>query len=282
MKIGPALERGRRALRSKSETPSLDVQVLLADILQRDRAWILAHPEAALSEQQRARYLGALEACQSGEALPHVLGWWEFYGRRFRCPPQVLIPRPETELLVERALDLLRPPLQQRRLLDVGTGSGCVAVTLAAEIPDVMIFAVDIQRSALRVAQQNALKHRVGERVKLVCADLLRGVVGRFDLICANLPYVPTAELRRLPVGRREPWRALNGGDDGLDVLRRLVDMLPGKTTPGGAVLLEIGDAQAKPMVAWIGDRLRPASVEVVRDLAGKERLLHVMFGEDS
>lgn len=260
----------------------LDVQVLLADILQRERAWILTHPEARLSEEQRDRYLEALQACQKGQALPHVLGWWEFFGRRFLCPPEVLIPRPETELMVERALEVLMSLPASAQVVDVGTGSGCVAVTLAAESPSSLVYAVDIEQAALRVTRQNALAHGVGKRVKPVRADLLRGLVGPFDLICANLPYIPSDELGDLQVVEREPRRALDGGVDGLEVVRRFIAMIPSKVSSSASVFVEIGAEQAQPLMDWIGQSFESVHVDVARDLAGRQRLLCMTFGEDS
>jgi release factor glutamine methyltransferase len=279
MKIGPALEQGRRVMSSQSETPSLDAQVLLADILGRDRAWVLAHPEAVLNEDQSRRYTASLRACREGQALPHVLGWWEFYGRRFRCTPEVLIPRPETELLVDHALETINVKGNNLRILDVGTGSGCVAVTLAAEASNVQVFATDVDQTALRVARDNAKRHDVQERIRLICADLLLGVLGPFNLICANLPYIPTDELAALRVGEREPRLALDGGQDGLGVLRRFIEMLPGKLDGGATVLMEIGDGQGEAVTAWIRARLESVRMKVHHDLAGRQRLLCMRYG---
>jgi release factor glutamine methyltransferase len=280
MKIGPALDRGRRALRSQSETPGLDAQVLLADILDRNRAWVLAHPEADLTERQRRRYVTALQDCLEGRALAYVLGWWEFYGRRFRVTPQVLIPRPETELMVEQALEIAHG--RSNKLLhaiDVGTGSGCVAVTLAAEAENVKLIAADVDRAALSVARVNTERHSVVDRIRFVCTDLMRGFKGPFDLICANLPYIPTAELGRLRVGEREPRRALDGGVDGLAVVRRLIDMLPGKMNRETTVLIEIGDGQGESVTGYLRERFGFVKVQVHRDLAGRERLVQMERG---
>jgi release factor glutamine methyltransferase len=282
MKIGPALEQGRRALRSQSETPSLDAQVLLADILTRDRAWVLAHPEAVLTEDQRRRYEAGLKACREGQPLAYVLGWWEFYGRRFRIAPQVLIPRPETELMVEQALELIRDRPKSCQVIDIGTGSGCIAVTLAAEVKNLEIAAADVDLSALSVAQVNAEQLGVVERIRFVCADLLRGLKGPFDLICANLPYIPTAELQKLRVGEREPRRALDGGVDGLAVIRRFIDMLPGTMNGGATVLMEIGDGQGRSVAAYVRERFDSAAVQVHHDLAGRERLVRMGRGGEA
>lgn len=238
------------------------------------RAWVLAHPEARLNEAQTQAFINMVARCRDGEALPHVLGWWEFYGRRFRLTPEVLIPRPETELLIEGALQFLIQHPKRRMAADVGTGCGGVAVTLAAEVPDLWVTATDLSFSALQVAQSNAREHRVASRVRLLQADLLTSVAGSFDLICANLPYIPTKVLHGLAVAPREPRMALDGGADGMVIIRRLLACIPDLLEANGRALFEIGAGQSDTALAATQEVLPTSNVEVRKDLAGQDRLL--------
>jgi release factor glutamine methyltransferase len=276
MTIGAALEMGRCALQTLSDTPSLDSQLLLCEVLRCPRAWILAHPEAPLEDVHLTEFIIALTRYQHGEALPYVLGWWEFYGRRFRLTPAVLIPRPETELMVEEALSFLTGRTEIPLAADIGTGSGCVAITLAAEVPDLRIVASDLSAEALRVARSNSRDHGVESRVHLLQADLLTPLAASFGLICANLPYIPTPSLSDLEVARREPQVALDGGADGLAVIRRMLAQLPGVLAHEGRALFEIGAGQGKA-VRDLANAVLPNSLITLRlDLAQHDRLLVV------
>jgi release factor glutamine methyltransferase len=272
--VGAALELGRRALEPLSETPNLDTQLLLSEALDCTRAWVLAHPEAKLNRAQAQTFVSMVSRCQYGEALAYVIGWWEFYGRRFQLTPDVLIPRPETELLIEGAMQFLIQYPQRRRVADVGTGCGGVAVTLAAEAPDIWVTATDLSFRALQVAQSNAREHCVASRVQFLQADLLVPVVGSFDLICANLPYIPTENLQGLAVATREPCTALDGGADGMVIIRRLLACLPDLLEMNGRALFEIGTGQGDTALTASQDVLPTSNVEVRKDLAGRDRLL--------
>ncbi len=276
MRVGEALAWARAALAASSETPYLDAQTLLAEISGRRRAWLLAHPEAALLASEADRFRRAVRRCAQGEALPYVLGWWFFYGRRFRVGPEVLIPRPETELLVEQALSFLRSHPERRRALDVGTGSGCIAISLALEVPYLRLMASDLSAAALRMARRNALDHGVQGQVQLVQADLLRPLTGGCDLLCANLPYVPRGDLAALEVARREPKLALDGGRAGMEVILELLSGLERVLAPGGLALLEIGEGQADAAQEAARGALPGAQIEVRIDLAGRPRLLRI------
>jgi release factor glutamine methyltransferase len=203
-----------------------------------------------------------------------VLGEWEFYGRTFQLTQDVLIPRPETELLVETALDFLRHRPGIRLAADVGTGSGCVAVTLLAETANLHALATDRSLAALRVASQNAIAQKVRSRFHAVEMDLLAGLRRPIDLICANLPYVSTADLDHLPVGRREPRLALDGGPDGLALTGRLLSDLPRCLAPGGRALLEIGAGQGPTLLSYLPEARPRLHAKGMADLAGHDRLM--------
>ncbi|HEY58592.1 MAG TPA: peptide chain release factor N(5)-glutamine methyltransferase [Anaerolineae bacterium] len=272
--LSHALNLARGVLAPHSDTAAIDAQTLLAHLTGRSRAWVLAHPEALLDESQTVRLHQALQRLARGEPLPYVLGQWEFFGRSFVVTPAVLIPRPETELLVEAALDWLRAHPGSRRVVDVGTGSGCIAVSLAAEVDEVQIVAIDQSAAALEVARRNAQRHGVTRRLRWIQADLLAPFAGPWDVVCANLPYIPSAQLARLPVARFEPRLALDGGPDGLHLVRRLLRQARVQIASPGALFLEIGAGQG-PLAAQTARRLFPeAYVEVRPDLAGHPRLL--------
>ncbi len=269
-------------LSAVSETAVLDAQVLLAHILDKPRTWIVAHPEAEIPPEAQQPLKAAVQRLADGEPLPYILGFWEFYARRFEITPQVLIPRPETELLVEHALCWLRQFPLRRWAADVGTGSGCIAVSLAAEIWDLQIVATDISLPALRVARSNAIRHGVHERVHLLQCDLLPlpppgFAYRRFDLICANLPYIPSFLLSELKVARYEPHLALNGGANGLSVIQRLLGLAPAWLAPGGMLLLEIEASQGPAVLSLAYDLFESARIRLYKDHAGKDRLLEVV-----
>ncbi|HNT53641.1 MAG TPA: peptide chain release factor N(5)-glutamine methyltransferase [Anaerolineaceae bacterium] len=260
----------------KSDTPGLEAQLLLAHILGWSRTQVVAHPEQLLTVEQHLALDGLLARRVAGEPLPYLLGEWEFYGLKFQVTPAVLIPRPETELLVEVALAWLQAHPDRRRAADVGTGSGCIAATLAWHVPDLWLTAVDLSATALQVAADNFARLGVQSRVTCRQSDLLADCRGPFDLVCANLPYIPSETLASLPVADHEPRQALDGGPDGLDLIGRLLSTAPRWLAPGGLMLLEIesGQGQSAPELA---QRLLPAALIVtLPDLAGKARLLRV------
>ncbi|MBW7920093.1 MAG: peptide chain release factor N(5)-glutamine methyltransferase [Anaerolineae bacterium] len=286
MDVASLLEEISGQLRAVTDTPDLDAQVLLAHLMGKPRTWLAAHPEARLSalELDSARREAARLA--AGAPLPHILGRWEFFGLDFEVTPDVLIPRPETELLAEQAILWLqsRPVtnLSSLRAADVGTGSGCIAVALAKHVPDARVLATDLSLPALQVARRNAHKHGVAARVDFVQCDLLPPrpsplpTESHFDVICANLPYIPTSALSGLSVFDHEPALALDGGSDGLDPIRRLLKIAPEWLAPDGLILLEIESRQGMAAVSLAYDSFEKATINLRRDLAGRERLLAI------
>ena len=272
--IGKALQQGRLRLAACSETPGLDAQRLLVSVTGRPRAWLLSHPEAALDRQQEQSFRQGLERLLEGEALAYVLGEWPFYGRDFAISPHVLIPRPETELLVEAALDYLRIHPSRRLAADIGAGSGCIGVSLAAEVPDLIVVATEISPVAAKLAYENARRHGVEGRLHLVVGDLLAPIAARFDLICANLPYIPSDRLAILEVARREPRLALDGGRQGVELILRLIPQLAARLTPGGLVLFEIDPGLEGSLIQEVSRCLPGSQVEIRPDLAGHPRML--------
>lgn len=251
--------------------PAREARWLLARCLDRAEAWLVAHADEMVSESAGARFRNMVARRTAGEPAHYIAGSCPFFGREFLVAPGVLIPRPETELIVEHALGLSLPPAP--RVLDVGTGSGCLATTLALELPGARILATDVSPTALGLAWANA--RRLRARVACCLADLAVPLRGGFDLVVANLPYIPDGDLATLApeIRDHEPRLALAGGPDGSDLLRRLVADLPRLLAPGGRALLELGPGQA--------DLLHPTVLaaglhETTRlvDMAGVERVV--------
>jgi release factor glutamine methyltransferase len=240
---------------------------------------VLAHPEATLTTEQEEWLAAAVNCVKMGTPLPYVLGKWEFYSLDFKVTCDTLIPRPETETLVERALDWLQASPGRRRVADIGTGSGCIAVSLAAQIPDLRLLATDTSLAALQVARENAHQHGVSGCISFVCCDLLDGINGTFDLLCANLPYIPSSEIAGLAVARREPLQALDGGVDGVIPIRRLLEAAPKALKPGGMLLLEIGSHQGEVTQILARTAFPQGKVHIIKDLAGRDRVLQVRMG---
>jgi release factor glutamine methyltransferase len=270
------LKETRQQLKQTSDTPGLDAQVLLAHVLGKSRAWILTHPEFELAPEQSRKLEAGVKRLVSGEPLPYVLGHWEFFGLDFIVTPDVLIPRPETELLVEVALKWLEKHPSRRRAADVGTGSGCIAVALAVHTPELQMVATDISAAALQVARRNAKKHHVEDRITFVQGDLFPEDTPRFDMICANLPYIPTESLKKLSVYQSEPSLALEGGPQGLALIRRLLQSGSDRLATSGLMLLEIEASQGESAAAEARANLPAASIEVMADLAGRDRVLKI------
>lgn len=278
--VQAALQESRSRL-AASETAQLDSEVWLAKVLGQPRAWLLAHGEQALTEQQEQAWAAGLQRLAGGEPLPYLLGEWEFYGLTFRVSPAVLIPRPETELLVEEAIAWLRVHSGRRAAADVGTGSGAIPVAIAANVPDVSFRAVDVSADALAVAQANVAQHGLAERVQLSQGNLLDGITNPLDLITANLPYIPSARVPELSVARWEPLLALDGGVDGLELIRVLIEQAGHLLAPGGLFLEEI-DPELEEAVKTLARQQWPtAQVGVLADLTGRPRLLRVELEPD-
>ena len=274
-------------LTSISDTPALDASVLIAHILNKPRTWVIAHPELTLTTGQQKQLDDSLARLKRGESFPYVLGHWEFFGLEFDITRDVLIPRPETELLVQKAITWLQESPLRRRVADVGTGSGVIAISIATHFPDVYILATDMSQEALEVAQKNASKFGVLNRIDFVQCDLLphpfsplavgEGLGARgFDLICANLPYIPSATLRNLPIYGREPTLALDGGTDGLELIRRLLHIARGWLTLHGKMLVEIEATHGEQALEIAGETFPQAAIHLHQDLAGQDRLLEI------
>lgn len=257
-----------------TEQPRLEAELLLTALLGCNRATLLAHLDAPLPPMAATIYRSWVQRRAAGEPLPYITGHIEFFGLEFTVTPAVLIPRPETELLVETALAHAGPA---PRIADVGTGSGCIIVTLARHLPQARCYAVDLSAAALEVARLNAARHGVAERIRFLEGDLLAPLPEPVDLIVSNPPYVAESEWETLPVSvRREPALALLGGEEGLDAVRRLLAQAPASLRPGGMLLMEIGEQQGAAALALARATFPAAECRLLQDLAGKDRVLWV------
>ena len=275
--IAEALRDARARFEPVSDSAGLDAHVLLAAALGVERAFLLGHPEQALTGEQAERFEVWVARHAAGEPVAYLLGRRGFYDRELLVTPDVLIPRPETELLLERALAFARGK-RDLTAVDVGTGSGALAVTFAAHAPAATVYAVDISPVALALARRNAEHNGVTGQVTFLQGDLLQPLIDqqvRVDLVMANLPYIASDEVPRLDVSRYEPTLALDGGPDGLDLVRRLLAQLPQVANPGALVLLEIGAGQGAATLALTGGR-----GTLHQDYAGLDRIVELVFGE--
>ena len=305
----------RTSLALMPDEARIEVQMLLQHVLKVSRAWLLAHPEQVLDEAQAGAYAALLRRRLQGQPIAYILGEREFFGLNFKVTPATLIPRPETELLVELALKFTaelaedangigrgvqlpapEPQAQaakrapaEMNILDVGTGSGCIAVTLAVRLPPARLTALDISADALALARLNAQRHSVADRVTFVQSDLLSNLQPRstslrgqlspitnYHLLLANLPYIPSDDFRRLPVAKHEPALALDGGPGGLDLIRRLLADAPRVMVPHGRLLLEINDEKSAEAFDLARAAFPAAHVEIHKDLAGLDRVIAI------
>jgi release factor glutamine methyltransferase len=261
--------------RAGVETPRADAEWLLAGLLGVGRATLALELESGLEAEMARRYAAAVRRRAGREPLQRILGWEGFRGLRLRITPDVLVPRPETEMLVDWSLALVPSP---RLAIDVGTGSGCIACSIATERPAARVVAVDSSSAAAAAAQANAAALGLAERVSVVVGDLLAPVGGRgaADLVVANLPYIPTAMLPTLPpeVARYEPEAALDGGDDGLRLIRRLIATARGGVTAGGALVVETAGGTQTAVVVELMRTAGFVEVATRSDLLGVDRFV--------
>jgi len=285
MRSGEAQAQATARLRNEGvESPRLDAELLLAHVLDVNRAAILARPDRRLTPKELTRYRDLVARRAGREPLAYILGHREFFDLDLVLDRRVLIPRPETELLVEHALCIARnivpPATTTLAIADVGSGSGAIAVTLAVHLPHAIVYALDASAGALSVVAENASRYGVADRVHCLQGDLLSPLheAGPVALITANLPYVSTDEWLALApeIRDHEPRAALDGGVDGLSLIHRLLLTAGPSLQPGGAILLEIGASQGAAVTTLSREQFPLASVQLVQDYAGLDRLVLV------
>lgn len=256
----------------------IEAEILLRHALGVSRAHLFTHASRPVDPEDERRFRALLAKRTRHTPSAYLTGLREFYDLELAVGPGVLIPRPETEHLVEEALRVGRELLTVRdrvTVVDVGTGSGAIALAVAKHLPAARVLATDISPAALAQAEYNAKRLRLAGRVTFLAGDLLDAVHEPVDLVLANLPYIPSGEIAGLQpeVRDHEPQTALDGGPDGLRAIARLLAQLPGRLPPGGAAILEIGHDQSDALRLLVGDVLPGAELSFVRDLAGIERV---------
>ena len=291
--VGFLLHAGIERLRmAGSESPRLDAELLLGHALRVDRTTLIAHSDAPVGADAAASFEAGLERRLAGEPVAYIRGFKEFHGLALSTDPRALIPRPETELLVdlvtaaivERLIAAPRPagtpPL---RMIDVGTGAGTIAIALAVELrrrridDDVSLIATDASAEALQLALENAVGHGVADRIQFELDDLAPWDATLFDIVAANLPYIPSGAIAGLPVAASfEPVVALDGGADGLDLVRRLLSQLTRVLKPDGAAFLEIGSEQGPAVTAATRELAPGWQATIVPDLSGLDRVARI------
>lgn len=276
MNIKEAWAYGRSTLAQASPTPELDARLLLQYALGVNHSYLVAHAEDGLTDHQTELYRQLVRRALSREPIPYLTNSAGFFGLSFHVGPGVLIPRPETELLVERVLAWAEAK-DDLRIADVGTGSGCIAVVLAIHLPRAEVAAVDISEDALVIARKNAKRH-APDRIQFLQGNLLEPLPQMVDLIVANLPYVAAHEWTMVDDGVKwyEPTIALQGGRDGLDLIREMLRQSTSRLRPHGALFLEIGWQQGEA-VEQLARRFYPdADVALIADYAGHDRIVSI------
>jgi release factor glutamine methyltransferase len=264
------LEKTRLVLeQSGIENPSLEGEILLRHILGVTRAVFFSELDRELTFAEKDKLAELLARRQTGEPSAYIIGHREFYGLDLKIDRRVLIPRPETELLVEKALGYCRQ-YKYSSIADIGTGSCCIAISLAVNLPETTIYAVDASLPALEVAGENMETYHVKGRINLLWGNLLEPLPVKVDLIVANLPYVKYNEITSL----FEPDIALNGGMEGLDKINELCRQLPGKLKTKGILLLEVGQGQAETIVDNLHNIIPSSVIEITKDFAGIDRVV--------
>jgi len=254
--------------------PRRETASLMAFILDKDAAFVIAHSEDELSANQKILFDACIRRRAKREPFQYITRRQEFYGLEFEVTPDVLIPRPETEILVEEAINILSK-LENPRFCEVGVGSGCISVSILANVPSAKAVGVDISEAALNIAYRNAERHNVAERLTLLESDVFSNVTGKFDLIASNPPYIPARDIDALQAEVRdhEPKSALDGGEDGLAIVERIISQSPELLLPNGRLLLEIGWDQAEK-VGTLFDTHNWITPEFLLDLQGIERIV--------
>lgn len=258
------------------ESARLDAELLVAKALGIDRVGLYLDLNRPLLQEERSAIRPLVARRRGREPVAYILGYKDFYGRRFAVTPEVLIPRPDTETLIDHALRCI-PFDAAWRVLDVGTGSGAIAVTIAAERPSAVVTATDVSASALAIAARNAAAHHVAARIRFEQADLVTGE-GKYDLILSNPPYVASSDLALIDpeVREHEPRIALDGGEDGLQVVKRLLVAAEQVTEPGAQILIEVGLGQADKALDFAASKTAWQPVASYRDLNRIDRVAHL------
>jgi len=258
-----------------SDTADVEINAILCKVIKKNLAWCLAHSDYLLNPSEIIQLSSYLDDLASGVPLAYILGEIEFFGRTFIIDENVLIPRPETELLVEAAKEWILNKKDSKKIIDVGCGSGIIIISLLRDFPSLKGVAVDISRGALTITNRNKMKHKI-DNLDLIQSDTLSGIYSKFDIILANLPYIPESSLEKLAVSKYEPKLALNGGEDGLQIIKRLIDHIPTHINTPGLVLLEIQNDQSVRVMNYFTKILPNGIITTIQDYSGLDRVIKV------
>lgn len=256
-------------------TARLDTQILLCHVLGVERTYLIAHDDRLLSSEEESQFQALIERRVNDEPIAYIVGKKHFWDLEFIVTPAVLIPRPETEHLIEAALSWAKEK-DNFSAVDIGTGSGAIAVTIAKHTKAKM-FAVDVSQDALSIAQMNTAKNDV--TIQFYKGSLAQPLINhdiKIDLLMANLPYIRSDEMPELDVSKHEPNLALDGGDDGLDLVRELLLQVPDVCNPDALILLEIGMEQGQAVIDFTREHLSPKHASIIKDLAGLDRIVEI------
>lgn len=265
--------------KNKVVEPRTSAEVLLAHLLSEDRLFLYLNYDRPMEAEELATFRTFVKRRLEGEPNQYITGMQEFWSLPFRVNPDVLIPRPETEVLMETVLEFLGSPETEVRVLDLGTGSGAIAVALAREFDLIKIVATDSSMAAVKLAQENASLNQVESKIHFVCADMLSAfssVSRKFAVVATNPPYVSHTEFSELPREIRdyEPRHALNGGPDGLAAIKHIIKEAPAVLSQGGALIMEMGAEQAESVSALVRDSQRYEKYQIIKDYSGLDRVL--------
>ena len=266
---------GELLARHNIEDASLEAELLLRHTLKIDRAALYTEPDRLLTKRQEETYRQFIERRLQGEPSAYINGHREFFGLDFHVDKNVLIPRPETELLVEQTI-ARAGNYQNPAIVDVGTGCGAIAVSLAIHLPQAKIYAIDISPAALNVARRNARNHNVKDKITFLAGDLLEPLPVSADIIAANLPYVLTTDVPKVNTSGFEPMLALDGGLNGMDIIKKLILQAKDKLRPDGCLLLEIGMGQSQATNELLENIYLTAKIDIILDLSGIQRVVCV------
>jgi release factor glutamine methyltransferase len=277
--LDQALRQAREAMSQHNiEDAALEAEILLRHTLKYSRALLYLELNRELNIDDARTFTRLVERRLAGEPTAYITNHREFYGLDFYVDHRVLIPRPESELLVDEAIKSAGKGALS--FADIGTGSGAIAISLAVNVPQVHIYAVDISAEALAVARENCRKHGVRDRIDLLQGDLLEPLPGMVDVVLANLPYVKQIDLPSVNTYGHEPGLALDGGPDGLETILRLIGQITKKLKPGGRLYLEIGLGQEKLVMDYLNNLLTRENIEVIADLSGIFRVVSLSLPE--
>ena len=278
--VHQALQQALERLREKVSTPLLDSQVILCCVLNVDRLYLIINKDKILTKEETEEYNKLIGKRFQGLPVQYITGSQEFMGLMFHVEEGVLIPRPDTEILIEKVLD--RIDVNNRyNIVDIGTGSGAISVSLAKFIEGAYIYSIDISRKAIDMGRKNAENNGVGSKISFLNGDLFKplektDIIGKVDILVSNPPYIPTEDIEdlQIEVSRYEPRIALDGGIDGLNFYRKIIDGAPKYLKEDGLIALEVGYNQSRKVIDIMGEKGKYIDIQITKDLAGIERVI--------